>query len=335
MWTDTSYFGLPADFSKISRLIGDLNEAKLDRFVTSSPERLARLEFKDSEIQLLDASGAEIWSLYLGKAPDSGSGRFIRFGTESKAFLSNLSVYIDTDAKNWADSQLVNLKADDVGTVSIALESGAPVVLTRKKKEDPWTAAGEPAGFKVKPEAVSSLLSSLGSLRFSDSSATDDPAAVEARKHVRAFVLTTFDGKTTTIALGRKPEEKKIKPPVADAKSGPASLGKVSDLKADGTDKSADKTPPPAQPEFDTIPAGPVYVFVEASDAHAAVNELMKRRAFQVDEYTYTSLPKTKADVLDIPAPPAPAQPPSPAAAAGPAKPAIPDAPAPTAPKVP
>ncbi len=36
-WRVTSYFGLPADFEKISRLVQDLNEAKVDRFVTSNP----------------------------------------------------------------------------------------------------------------------------------------------------------------------------------------------------------------------------------------------------------------------------------------------------------
>jgi hypothetical protein len=67
-----SYFDMPADFEKIARFVQDLNEAKVDRFVTANPERLAHLEFKDSSIALDDSAGKEIWSVTLGKTPDSG-----------------------------------------------------------------------------------------------------------------------------------------------------------------------------------------------------------------------------------------------------------------------
>jgi hypothetical protein len=40
-----------------------------------------------------------------------------------------------------------------------------------------------------------------------------------------------------------------------------------------------------------------VFAFISSSDAHASINELMKQRAFQVDEYTFTGLPQ-KADEL-------------------------------------
>jgi hypothetical protein len=103
---------------------------------------------------------------------------------------------------------------------------------------------------------------------------------------MRAFRLTTFDGKTVTVALGRRPEEKKLKPPVPDAKPAIAPIGKSADVKAEAK---------PVAPEFETIPAGPVFVDVASSDPHAAINDLMRRRAFEVDDYAFTNLPQ-KAD---------------------------------------
>ena len=47
-WRVASYYDLPADFDKVARFVQDLAEAKVERFVTASPERLARMEFKDS-----------------------------------------------------------------------------------------------------------------------------------------------------------------------------------------------------------------------------------------------------------------------------------------------
>jgi hypothetical protein len=109
-WRVPSYFDMPADIEKVARLIQDLNEAKVDRFVTSSPDRLSHLEFKDSKITLTDPAGKEIWSLTLGKTAESGNGRFIRFGSEPRAFFSGMHVWLDTDAKGWANAQLVSVK---------------------------------------------------------------------------------------------------------------------------------------------------------------------------------------------------------------------------------
>jgi hypothetical protein len=306
-WLVASYYNLPADFSKIARLIGDLNEAKLDRFVTANPDRLARLDFKDSRIALFDAAGRPTWSLVLGKTAATGGGRFVRFGDEPKAFVSGLQSYLDPEAKNWADAQLLNLKPEEIKSVELPFEKGGSVTLSRAKPEDPWTAKDAPADRKVKADAVSSALASLASLRFSDTTAVDDAAAKEAAKYRRTVALTTFAGQTYRIELGRRPEEKKLKPPVADAKSGPASLGKAADLAkpaaAGGETPGKPGETKPGTPEFETIAAGPVFALVSSSDGHAPVNALMKQRAFQIEDYTFTSLPKSLDDLFE-PAPP-------------------------------
>jgi len=311
-WRVTSYHDLPADFSKLSGLIGNLTEAKLQRLVTSSADRIARLEFKDTKIELLDAAGKELFAVTLGKNPETGGGRFVRFGTEQKAYLANLNAWLDPEPKNWANSEILNLKADDIAKIEIPFAEGGPVVVSRAKKEDPWTAATTPAGQRVKADKVTSVLSSLASVRFSDTTAPDDAKATEAKAHQRTYKFETFDKKTVTVALGRKPEEKKLKAPApsADGKSGPAALGSLADLAkkddkkdAAGADKKDDK---PLAPEFETIPAGPVFVAVAHSDASAPVNAIMAKRAFQISDYTFTSLPQ-KADELFEPAPaPAP-----------------------------
>src|SRR3954469_16652145 len=66
-WRVTNYYDFPADFKKLSAFIGSLTEAKVQRLVTSNPERIARLEFKDTKIELLDNAGKELWSVALGK----------------------------------------------------------------------------------------------------------------------------------------------------------------------------------------------------------------------------------------------------------------------------
>ena len=316
-WRVSSYHDLPADFSKLSGFVGNLTDAKLQRLVTTSKDRIARLEFKDTKIELFEASDKPAVSLVLGKNAEVGGGRYVRFGDEPKAYLTNLSAWLDTEAKNWANAELINVKPEDIAKMEIPFAEGGPITISRAKKDDPWVSDKTPAGQKVKTDKVASVLTSVGNVRFSDTTAPDDPNVAPAKANLRTFKLTTFDNKTLTVAMGRKPEEKKLKPPAAttDGKSGPAALGSVADLAkksekkegepATGEEKKDDK---PLAPEYETIPAGPVYVFISHSDASAPVNAAMQKRAYQISDYTFTGLPQKPEELFEpapVPTPPA------------------------------
>jgi hypothetical protein len=313
-WRVPSYHDLPADFNKLSGFVGNLTDAKLQRLVTTSKDRIARLEFKDTRIELFEASDKPLVSLVLGKNAEVGGGRYVRFGDEQKAYLTNLSAWLDTEAKNWANAELINVKPEDIAKVEIPFAEGGPITVSRAKKDDPWTSDKTPAGQKVKTDKVASVLTSIGNVRFSDTTAPDDPNVAPAKANLRTFKLTTFDNKTITVAMGRKPEEKKLKPPAA-ATDGKSGLGSVADLakksekkegEPAGEEKKDDK---PLAPEFETIPAGPVYVFISHSDASAPVNAAMQKRAYQISDYTFTGLPQKPDELFEpapAPTPPAP-----------------------------
>ena len=55
--------------------------------------------------------------------------------------------------------------------------------------------------------------------------------------------------------------------------------------------------PSPSRPSSRRFP--PVFAVVSSSDPHAAINELMKRRAFEVDDYTFTKLPQKPAELFE------------------------------------
>ncbi len=301
VWRVPSYHDFPVDFSRVTRLVADLTDAKLTRLVTTNPERIARLEFKDTTITLLDSAAKELWTVTLGKNPESGSGRFLRYGTEPKAFLASLNTYLDLEPKNWANAELLALKPDDIAKIELPFAEGGPVTFTRAKKEDPWTSPAAPAGQKPKTDTLASALNTLTSIRFSDTSDPSDAKVAEAKPHARAYTLTAFDGKTVTVTLARKPEEKKMKPPVADK----SLIGAATPPSPTAPTPAPD--PKLLTPEFETIPAGPVFVSIAHSDAAAPVNALMAKRAFQIADYTFTSLPQKSADLFEPAPPPAPA----------------------------
>jgi hypothetical protein len=325
IWLVSSYYDLPADFTKLGRFLDDLSSAKIQRLVMRTSERLARLEFKDTSIALLDPAGKSIWQLTLGKDAEGG-GRFVRFADEPKGYLANLSIFLDSDGKNWADSQLLSLKSDDLSAIEIAFAGGDSVMATRANKEDAWTTGKAPAGQRIKGDRITSLLGSFTSLRFQDTSDLTDANAEAARKNSRTVRLTTFDHRTITVQLGRKPEEKKPvtgiqKPEAGSQKPEAASQGssrnpesnlpteppvKAVTLKLEPAAASATSLPAkPEEPKVETISAGPVYAFIMDSDATAQVNGLMKKRAFQIPDWSFNSLPQ-KPDELFEPIPPPP-----------------------------
>lgn len=315
-WRVTNYYDFPADFKKLSGFVGSLTEANVQRLVTSNPERIARLEFKDTKIELLDNAGKELWSVTFGKSNDTG-GRYVRFGTEQKAYLAGFTAWIDAEAKNWADSQILDLKADDVAAIETTFGNDS-IKVSRAKKEDPWTSDKTPAGQQVSASKISNLLNSTGNLRFVETTELNDANALAAKAHEQTFKLTTFGGKTYTVALGRKPEDKKLKSatpaPSSTTTTPPTSQAGVADQ------KPAPKDAAPS-PEYETIPAGPVFAFVTSSDSAAPLNAMMQKRAFQVSDYAFTALPQKSGDLFEaLPPPPPPSPTPAPNTPAKPEK---------------
>jgi hypothetical protein len=299
-WIVPSYYGIDADFSKLSSFIDDLTSAKIQRMVTDDPKILPRLEFKDTSITLLDSAKHTLWALTLGKDAEGG-GRFIRFDDEKKGYLANLTAYIDSASKNWINTALLTLKPEDIAGVELTFDQGAPLVASRASKDAAWTAEQTPAGQRIKSDRVTSLLTSFTGLRFEDTAALTAPKVLAARQHSRTVTLTTFAHQVITIEIGREPAPKK-----------PAEANKP-----ETKDKNAAAAfEKPEEPKTPAPPAGPVYVFVTSSDPAAPINLLMKKCAFQTFAWNFTDLPKERDELFEpVPAAPAAAKTPAPAKA--------------------
>lgn len=273
-WTVTSYHDQPADFTKLATLTRALLDAKVDRFVTATPEKIERLGLDQTRIEFSDTDGQALWTVELGRTADTG-GRFVRFGDDVPAYLTRVNAWIDPVAKNWADSALVSLRPADIARVEIGLPDGTTITAARERADDAFTSPDAKDGETLKTGVVTSLLNSLTGLRFTDTSAPEADDATAARAHARTVKLTTFDGATLTIALGRRPAETKT--PEATTAS-------------DDAESPATAT---------TKPAGPVYAFVSSSEPDAAINRRMEQRAFEVAEFVFTSLPANREGLFE------------------------------------
>ena len=288
-WTVSSYHDFPADFTKLSRLIRELTATEVDRFVTANPERLDRLDLSDTKISLAGADEQVLWTVTLGKTADNG-GRFLRFGDDDRAYLARLNTFLDTTAKNWADSALVSVKPADIAKVELTFAGDeAPVVATRADATAPFTAEQAPENQRLKSDRITTLLTTLTGLRFIDTAPFDSTDAVDARTHARTATLTTFDGQTVTISLGRRPAAEAPVPETTDDAT-----------PADSDQPAAEATPP------QDVPAGPVFVQISTTQPDAWTTKVGDRLAFKISDYPFTNLPQSRADLFEA-VPPSPA----------------------------
>lgn len=290
-WTVPDYFGLPVDFGKLVGFVHSLRDVKVSRFVTTRADRLARLGFDGDLIELRGTDAKPLLTLHLGKNADSG-GRFIKLNDEPKAYLVDFSAWLDTTAKNWANSQLLDVKAADIASIELRFADGSRLTAQHAEDGTSWTADNLPAGKELDASKLDSLVSQLASLRFTDTTEPTAPDAVAAKEHTQTVVVTTKDGTSYTIALGRRP-------------AAPATRSAIPKADEAQSTQITATTPP-----IETPQPGPVFAFVSSTREGDSINTIMQQRSFQIGEWILGSIPTDEAAVLqDQPTAPAPSAP--------------------------
>jgi hypothetical protein len=299
-WRVTSYHDLPADASKLRRLVQDLAEANIVRVVTHNPDRAARLELGESSVAFASNGGTS--TITFGKNAQRG-GRYLKFddAADAPVSLTAATTFLDTTAKNWANAELTGFEADDIKQLEIEFAAGEQITVTRDDADADWQAPGLDDDLRLRSASVSSLLNQLSSLRFTETAAPDAADVVAASENQSTFRLTTFADETLTIAMGRKPEQTMVKEDAADPVAAVADLTSSPEIAPDGADEALEDM-------TETIPAGPVYVSFEGPTALAPLAEAQSKLAFQIADYIFTGLPTERAGLTEnAPPPPPPA----------------------------
>ncbi|MDX2186267.1 MAG: DUF4340 domain-containing protein [Opitutaceae bacterium] len=266
-WTVPSYHNLDADLERLAQVAEGLGNATWKSFVTNNPESLKRLDLGSLTVTVT-ADKHQPVQLQLGRTFEGG-GRFVRLGEEQKAFLTDLSVWIDSDPKSWVNSALLPIKAEDIASLEVPLSDGRRVTIKRTSPTEAYTSAEVPAGKQLKASQVTSATSALTALRFSETRDVNDKDYVAATAHARSLKVTTFAGRTFAIDLLQSPA-----PPPADK------TGTASD-QASSPEPVATATPPPQ----------PVFVRIRDSESASRLNTAMTNRAFETYSYVPSSFP--------------------------------------------
>ncbi len=282
-WIVKERHDMPVSYSKLSSQVTSVVDASVQRLVTTNPERIESLGFDSKEsISFLDKDGNSIMSIDLGRQTDNGR-QFFRYQGEEKAFLASSTFRIDDDADSWLAKKLVEVAQDDIRSIKATLENGETIELNREDKDSDWTSETALEGKVVDDAAVDRAANRFSNMTFTKTAAKDDELVVAAKENSKSFLLGLADGKTLNFTIGQRPEVKVMK---------------EVEVEGDDGEKKMEM-----QEEVETE-AGPVYIFIESSEAEDHVNEYMAKAAFEVGSYQYTSLPESIATLFkDAPEP--------------------------------
>ena len=269
VWVVRSLFDLPADFGKLNTLVRNLVDAKVQRKITALEDRLARLDLTQGTVKLMSGENNSLFEITFGKTLTGGKS-FI-FGDERTAYLASESPFVDASSLNWAVKTLYEIKADDVAGIQFSLGEESWAV-RRDDKEKDYISTLPVDKRTPKQSAITSLISRLGNLRFTEVLERTDAEATQiwqdAQENVRSIKFTLFSGETITVKMSQ------WEPPESEDEDAPAS-----------TEPSV------------------TYLHISSSQADHSINSVMDRLAFKASSYSFTGIPIEITEVADLPEP--------------------------------
>lgn len=197
-WQIEQLDGYPADWNKVRAALAGLAEATVVEPKTGNPDYYARLGVEDVDDH--DAAGAllsvrfpegEPVGVIVGNEPAGRSnGRYLRVLGATASVLSDFDADVPREPLGWADTQVVDLAADNVAEVRITQPDGALLRVWKGSADDTDFVldGGLPEGRELQSIwAMNSVGSALANVRFDAVRAVDE---VDWADSTRVEVLT-------------------------------------------------------------------------------------------------------------------------------------------------
>lgn len=210
-WAMPEKNGYRVDAERVRNVLVQLSQLRLAEGKTRLPERYARLEVEDvtaedaksAQVTALDASGAVLADLIVGKAKsDLGgglSGRYLRKPGEEQAWLAQGALDLRKAPADWLVKDIVDIDEGRVRRVAVTSAAGETVVVEREAPDKAFTLKGVPEGKTVKAGELSGFGSALDGLELTDVAARDGRPLPEEK--TAEAVVDTFDGLRVKLAI--------------------------------------------------------------------------------------------------------------------------------------
>ena len=190
----------PADGGRINKVINDCMGITLVREISESEESHQALgvdEGEDSTVVRFLAGDQELLGVVVGNA--EGAGNYVRLRGESKVYLSEGAVLLDTASLDYVDKTIASIERLEQVEVS---GNGDPYIVA--KKETGITLEGIPEGMVVKGTSHEQVFNAASNLTFDD---FQSEALVGDLDFKYRYVAKTDARETFTFQLAEKDDK--------------------------------------------------------------------------------------------------------------------------------
>ena len=194
--------GYPASVKKVNELFIDCLGIRIADRVTASASNHGELGVKtDSKdatvVEFADADGKPVVGLVAGKSLSRGSGTYVRRIDQDTVYASEKSLYLAAEVTSYIETEILDVKKDDVIEAHVELPDEAYTV--HRNKDGKTVLAEVPEGRKQKDNDVEAVLDALSYLTFNEVVA-EQP---EGLKFDATYTAKTKKHLTYTLRLGK------------------------------------------------------------------------------------------------------------------------------------
>jgi hypothetical protein len=194
----------PADTKQINDLIAKVLDIKTAEIYTSNPKNQEDLEVTEAKargvVKFFKPDGALLTGVIVGKSQESGPGAYVRLASSDDVYVAESAPWFRTRALDYVDQELVNVKREDVNSVTVTTPDGTYKLRSAKQGEE-VTLEGMPADQKLKTSEAKSVLTALTSLRFDD---VNKPADVKGLTFDHQYVCRLNNSTEYRLKLAQK-----------------------------------------------------------------------------------------------------------------------------------
>ena len=297
-WFISSFNNFPVDFSKLTALSKDLTDIKVLRNVSADPDVLSRLELGLNKITLRDSEDKILQMLDLGKESQKG-GQYIKKSDSEEAYLLERSLSLKNDPNDWIDTSVLDMDIGSVQSFSTPSwqEDQPPLEFVRVEGQNNFNSSYLPEGKTLVDTAVNAFLEELLTISFDEIAKQTDSAVIEAMAYRKDFTLQLVSGENLTISVARRPEKKELKQndPVASIPDDTEELPTESIVVENKDNQQS------SEPEYETIPAGDVYVVYQIKDSKSPWKSVTETFAFTISSSDLKALKPDFSTLFEVP----------------------------------
>ena len=208
-WLISDTDGFTADPQLVNSALDTIKNFTRENRVSKNPEKQEIFEVtqgKSIEVKVSNADQKILAHFYIGKTgPDFFSTYLRKEGSDEVLQVGSIKSTFDKTIENWRDKNILNFPSDTI--TQLTLKTVKKEITLEKDEKGDWHIT-KPEKAKAKKDVVTTMVTTLASLRAIDFAEDYDPKKYQLDKPQITITAILGDKEEKLLLIGKKHEEK-------------------------------------------------------------------------------------------------------------------------------